>query len=940
MTMKLVETPDLNKLEEVLKSPFIYSSDVKRWYDYAGLLKEAGGSIQVEYRQKAYNGTPYGRYYPFTARSPSGTCLKTLKTPTTLTSNPSKRWETSPMYCVNQWSSVRPMLFGEKELDIDIVNCHPTILLDLCNTHNIKSPLLAGYVHDRDSFISDLQLTQTDVDTYNSINTSASTLKDLGKFVFTMTLYGSSLKTIKDKLSLTKSPFKRSGKAKELHDEIKRVTLELVGLPEYETLKTDIETQRKKDRKPKAHPGTFLSMILQTRETEFVVSAIDKFQKAGIEVTSYIYDGFQVRVNESTGDKEKEILAVLDDINSSGIPVKFIIKPFKAPLDSLTFARPCRTPEAIEKDEEDYRTNRDSTAIRDTLDYDPDEPVLVDNDYQAAKVVVSRLGHRIKKLDDEASNVFFLIDNVWSRARKAFLSEIQGLNIVKPAKNDVGYTSFAMILKSSKDIMESALNMMPIDPDFLKKQNALLKDYLYYNNGVFCFKTKRFFPWSDPEADDIPRPFFKINTDFTGLMSISDPKVQLLKNKILCCFENEEQIEYVMRCMARAASGHVEDKVFYIISGARSSGKGTFQELFKISLGGYVGECNVPIARSTSSGDPAMDNRQVLTLNQHLTRISFSNETTTLQGKQPVLDGSMLKKVVASAGDTITARVMRGNEVSVVVNSTFFYSLNELPRCEPADALQTARLFHTSFQFIKQPDGCTLDVVKTADDGIKTWIRTCEWIPMATLSLLSHYWSTENPKNLTIPEDFKIESEELMGKVLDAPTLFAENFIKDFEKLPDGNFKHYIEADKVVEVFAEVLGWSVGRCTSWLKKNGIVKDPQKRFGRRPDGTEDRRPVYKGIKFKESQVSEEVTEAPKAPATPVPMTPMTPKIKIAIKPATPAPPMTPMTPKIKVLVTPRKVTEPIELPRTLKGNQRVKKAPNFNLGSLGKGECLC
>jgi hypothetical protein len=58
---------------------------------------------------------------------------------------------------------VRNYLCGEYYYDVDIVNCHPSILLYTCKKHNIQTVCLNEYVDDREKILSDNNLTKRDI---------------------------------------------------------------------------------------------------------------------------------------------------------------------------------------------------------------------------------------------------------------------------------------------------------------------------------------------------------------------------------------------------------------------------------------------------------------------------------------------------------------------------------------------------------------------------------------------------------------------------------------------------------------------------------------------------------------------------------------------------------------------------------------------------------
>jgi hypothetical protein len=115
-----------------------------------------------------------------------------------------------------------------------------------------------------------------------------------------------------------------------------------------------------------------------------------------------------------------------------------------------------------------------------------------------------------------------------------------------------------------------------------------------------------------------------------------------------------------------------------------------------------------------------------------------------------------LKGVIASA-DEITARLMKRNEVTTKVNTTFFFNLNQISKCEPANGMEKARLIHSALKFGDPSSGEFNGTVRQGDPRIKEWIHNQPWLPQAMLSYVAHYYSETSAFYLPVPESFQQE---------------------------------------------------------------------------------------------------------------------------------------------------------------------------------------
>ena len=113
-------------------------SEKRSWSAYFGVLKKTlkqahknGGAIAKEYKFGKLEGG--GRLYV------EGGGIQTLQ------------------------SDLRNYLCGEYYYDFDIVNCHPCILLHICNTFGIDAMYLKQYVQDRQNVLSSHDLAKKDI---------------------------------------------------------------------------------------------------------------------------------------------------------------------------------------------------------------------------------------------------------------------------------------------------------------------------------------------------------------------------------------------------------------------------------------------------------------------------------------------------------------------------------------------------------------------------------------------------------------------------------------------------------------------------------------------------------------------------------------------------------------------------------------------------------
>ena len=859
MNICLTESPNMDNLRKVVKSPYIYKDDVKGYYAYLKMLETRNNSMVVTYKQNIYNDKAYGRYYP----KVDGLSLKTAP---------------------YQWGPIRTYLFADTQTDIDMVNCHPTILYNICKDHKIEgTDNLKEYINNREVFIRDLNISQNDINNYNIINHSDMTIDKLGKIYFTSILYGGSETKCKksstssiNEFVYSKEPLKRTGKARDLVNELKRLREDIPNLQTFKTLVDDVKIEKNKcinkhiskNKKDKnITSGSLLSIILQDEESKIVIPAIEHFKTLGLTPTSWIYDGFHIPCTDIN-----KINDILNDYNKTNdIPIKFIAKSFKNSLNDPILTsnfKDIRTIEEINNDENVYHGKDSNLKSLLTYDkntfknFDEDESIIITDDTDAAKKFLKIYKDKFVKVNDKIYYTKCLDNNRWVEGHSALSKAVLLLDMKKinDKGNEVPYSSN---MSGCTNICKSIIDLSDSNSQFVRDNNLLLKDYLFYKNAIFCFKSKKFYKYNDPEVKELT-PFIIINYDiptltlegqtFMPIMDMNHPVVKDLEEKIFCAFKNDEERIYFYKCMSRAITGHYEDKVFYIFLGVRNSGKGVIQELFNVAFGDYICTGDAPLAKNINT-DEAMKNRTLLSAGHDIGRILFTNESATLEDDKPaILDGNALKKRYASGGDPVLSRVMHANESKVVQNAIGVFTFNKCPQCKPIDAMEIARFFVTSYKFTKPTDieiaSGFSSLLKTPDNNIKQYIKTHPLFPLALLSILSHYWTNDSPRNFTIPESFKIanEDESPIEKCEDPITMIMNLFERDNDSV--------IKCSEV----ADILNLSIKSITTTLKTLNIEKK-QKKYTTEERLKDPTLPqsysVYCGIKKKEVKENDDM-----------------------------------------------------------------------------------
>jgi len=318
----LKEYPNPKYIDIIATHPDIYGPQVEALEAYCSKYENANGFINIEY----VKSTEYGRYF--------------VKKPNMLSST-------------IMWNKIRATLFSDGDYDIDIVNCHNELLLTLLkNNTNYDIANLTHYCSNRADVIDTIEIEDSAINHYNNYNKDNKTKKDVVKSLFTIILYGGSIDTWKTEFGFNSKDYKLTPFVKDYIEEIQMNTNIIINDKRFKDIITSVKEIKIKEAKDKfkkkfsiekfkLNNGALLSVILQEYETLIIEKAMHVMEQNNVTITSYNYDGFQIRkvdaidelinnlnnvIANTTIAHNREIKPLLFD------NIKFIVKPFREVL--------------------------------------------------------------------------------------------------------------------------------------------------------------------------------------------------------------------------------------------------------------------------------------------------------------------------------------------------------------------------------------------------------------------------------------------------------------------------------------------------------------------------------------------------------------------------------------------------------------------------------
>ena len=157
-TFVLREFPDKTLIKNIWTHPHIWTTQRDEVKNYCDLYDCDG--IDIKYIK-------YGRYFVKNHKVRSSTIM---------------------------WNRIRSALFKDTEYDLDIVNCHSNILLDICKTNDFyDTEFLNYYCQKREEVIDSFVIDEKLIEQYNKKNKTCYDKKDVVKNLITRILYGGSI---------------------------------------------------------------------------------------------------------------------------------------------------------------------------------------------------------------------------------------------------------------------------------------------------------------------------------------------------------------------------------------------------------------------------------------------------------------------------------------------------------------------------------------------------------------------------------------------------------------------------------------------------------------------------------------------------------------------------------------------------------------------------
>lgn len=655
------------------------------------------------------------------------------------------------------FNGFRGILSHNLTYDLDMVNCHVCIMVNLCKKHKIRCDELEKYIENRDDYLNEIMI-EFDIS------------RSIAKTLFLKCL---------NKEELTPKYNKKIIKSKKFI-EFDKQTSEIINFL-YEKFEKDYikhvqnETYNKK--------GKLVNLILCKIENEFLNKAIEYITIKNIEISTLMFDGLMIYINDSYDVKD-----IISDLNKlfKKENIKWTLKEHNNELlGKLNLMDTKEVDSYIASDIIDLSDYLLNNLLKDKLVKCNDDIFFLTND----KIIKNR-----KVIEMELYNIISYHD----------YNIINGDNIINASKNHVNI----------KNIVECVINKCETNNKFIEDVWKYTQFKIFFQNGYYDFKENKFI------QGIFNKTFIKLNKNYSS--ERNKEAYDIIMNKILYpvfSIDNKEDdklqyelLEFFLHRMSRIMAGCIEDKVWVLLQGLRNCGKGVLSDLLKNCFESYIMTTNSGnfILKKSNSVDSAKSLSWIL--DYQFCRLAITQEITIDDNEK--IDGNMIKKF-CSGGDYLQARKNHQDEIEFRIQSSLMICCNDLPEIKPSDTMEFCNEFQMKSKFVDDDFDISkkLDTFKyyKKDNDIKNIILNRDDVIMEFINLLFEYYHIKKE----YPKQIQMQIEENNDDD-DYKTLFNL-----FHFTNDEN--DFINNDELKNIVKQAkIPFELKKCKMLLKTKGVV----------------------------------------------------------------------------------------------------------------------
>jgi len=745
-----------SKLQSILQNPLLTNDEKKKINKILSTLVKEGNKfiLNESYKCKTFNGKPYGRYY--------NAILPLL------------------------WNPIKSELFSDNYLDIDIVNCHAAILLNICKNANIPCKEIENYVNNRSVCFDKLLITDVMIDTYNKKYQSTFTINDIKKTIYTSISYGSGYESIGNKILFTDIETTRKIllPLDNYKKEIYTVANLVIKLPEYSNLIFDVNKQLiennqllTENKKKKIFSQKLLAYIIQNTERILIDDILDVCKDHDIIFVSINYDGLTILKTDKAD-------LFLEIINKNDAKIKFISKPWKTKLSLLPI------------------TESEEEIILSDIQKEIQVNIMQSNTMSIAKCLLKHFGKNYKstKQLNKDAIIYKFEGHYWKNITTSEFRTIYSTDLLIPINEYLNTDSDNKEFQKIHKLVNSTVIINQIlfevivllnDEKFESIRDSNI-NLVAFKNGILSLTNKEF--RNGKKEDNITNCISHnyisglYPTEFIDMLSKIIP--------------NELERNFLLKSVSKCFKGKNLHQRVYIFNGKGSNGKSLLMEIFKRVFDIYFRSS--PAQLLTDENDVADKATPTICKMKGKRFLAF------MEPSKKKLNSSMIKKL--SGETTIESRNLFSDSVDQRIEFTMFISANEISY--DCDYSMLRRLLQINFN-------STFDEKIISDDPVNhTYVldntlieKSINWTESIISFLIDIYDETDSD----IPDSilaYNLEQNKL--KQTDIQQFLSETYWYDQNKYP-------IVYTTIKSIQDQLIGWKIDNSVTKIYKKNEVK---------------------------------------------------------------------------------------------------------------------
>ena len=361
------------------------------------------------------------------------------------------------------------------------------------------------------------------------------------------------------------------------------------------------------------------------------------------------YDGFTI-----PNKKDEDLTEHLSHLNeyvrkqTKFQQVSFIEKDYDEYLPDVIEERENQPEYSDEECDSDEETQSEAEIKALEAEKEEDKKYCVIYDIDASDKIIKLLDGNIIKHNDI---IYLKQGNIWIDDQNKVKQFVISFIMYSPlyTRNEKGkiVRSFKFYTRAMA-IWNTLSNTLGQDTTFdFNLFHSTTKKRLCFQNGVLCFRTKKFYKWEQVKFDYYSTQM--INYDFRFVNDYHELKSKVIEP--LFCSDTQTALHYLSRSIA----GCIDDKNFATYMGQRNTGKGVLFELLRGAFGDYVKPFNIQNIITTGNSkeftQTSKDNYWIMDL--EFCRLAVAQE---IPDKKDVIIKSDVIKMLCSGGDLVPCR--------------------------------------------------------------------------------------------------------------------------------------------------------------------------------------------------------------------------------------------------------------------------------------------